>query len=175
MRLTAQGCPWLGNAGSVAVSTRRRPPLRNSHIDSPPPSWPMATIPFPGNKAQHVGNRDGSKKLLDSSCRFSFSTTIPCGPQPIKRPGATSPVRFTGAQVRPRAQPSSACRYNWPAPSRSTKRELSSSCATASSPAGTSKRRRDSSPKGAGSLPFPLCGTSHRATLARGGGPGRKA
>uniref|UniRef100_A0A7N4PIT1 Uncharacterized protein n=1 Tax=Sarcophilus harrisii TaxID=9305 RepID=A0A7N4PIT1_SARHA len=126
------------------ANTSRRPPPRNSHKDSPPPCSPMTTIAFPGIKPQHVGSWDGSKKLRDISSRSLLSTTIPSGPQPIKR--ATSPVSSIGTWAWPRAQPSSACRCSWPDLSRSTRRVLSASSATASSPAGISKRRRDSKP-----------------------------
>uniref|UniRef100_A0A4W2FDM8 Uncharacterized protein n=1 Tax=Bos indicus x Bos taurus TaxID=30522 RepID=A0A4W2FDM8_BOBOX len=145
---SCRGDPW---------GTRQRPPERNFQSTRLPPASATSSSPGSGTGRQQMGSWPGTPcspgLLSHSRLRSDFSMASPTGPQPTKRPTvprgpstATSPVSATGASSFSCAQPSSLCRCRRPAPSSTTKRLPTGSCATEHSPAATSRRRRGSSP-----------------------------
>uniref|UniRef100_A0A8C5VT54 Uncharacterized protein n=1 Tax=Microcebus murinus TaxID=30608 RepID=A0A8C5VT54_MICMU len=146
-----------GCSGGDPWSTRRRPPKRNFQSTRLPPIWATSSSPRSGTGRQQVGSHPGAQPtpgwLSHSKLKLGPRMASPAGPQPTKRPTvpsgpstATSPVSATGSGSFSCAQPSSLCRCRTPAPSSTTKRPPTGSCATERSPAATSRRRSGSSP-----------------------------
>uniref|UniRef100_A0A671G384 Uncharacterized protein n=1 Tax=Rhinolophus ferrumequinum TaxID=59479 RepID=A0A671G384_RHIFE len=121
--------------------TRLRPPERNFQSARLPPASATSSNPKSGTGRQQMGSRPGALptpgSLSHSRLRSGLSMVSPAGPQPTNRPTEpsgpstdTSPVSAMGASSFSWAQPSSLCRCRQPAPSSTTKRLPTGSCAT---------------------------------------------
>uniref|UniRef100_A0A2I3FWV0 Uncharacterized protein n=1 Tax=Nomascus leucogenys TaxID=61853 RepID=A0A2I3FWV0_NOMLE len=115
-----------GGCSGDPRSTRRRPPERNCQSARLLSISATSSSLRSGTGRQQVGAQPGA---LPTPCSLSHSNGQPCGAPAYKTAHGTQ-----------RAQ----CRR--PAPSSTTKRPPTGSCATERSPAATSRRRSGSSP-----------------------------
>lgn len=151
-----------------------------------PPAAATSSSPGLGTGRQQMGSWPGALNspglLSHSKLRSDLSIARPAGPQPTKRPTApsgpstaTSPVSAMGAGNFSCAKPSSLCRCRRPAPSSTTKRLPTGSCATEHSPAATARRRSGSSPcvrRAARSSALFACGPNQQTCSQAGVGQG---